>query len=416
MYSEKITGLIALDSATGFDPCLIPINLNGCNGDNRGTEQCRIDANDDLAAITSWLRVKGDNPKTYQAYQKELERLLLWAVIERSKAFSSLNTDDCRAYIDFIKQLQPDNSRWVSCVPTNKTHGHWKPFQYRVAKKTTDTPRVLSIRSINYANSVISSCMDWLVKQNYLKYNSFSDITPIKTGTLTTQINQRLFTRHHIQLMLDYAQSLCDHTQANYYAQLRVVFILKFAFNTGLRLHELVAANYGAIEALEDAEGEQYFLRVIGKNTKLRKTSLPTAFIEDIRRYRLALGLPANLSQVPDTTPLINSLRKKTEQHLSPAALHKILADFFKRWHTHLIAADQPDNRLINKVQHASTHWLRHSYGSFLANDCQIPLAYIRDELGHASIATTSIYLNTDDKKRQQAVSAAFMVGAKTKK
>ena len=44
---------------------------------------------------------------------------------------------------------------------------------------------------------------------------------------------------------------------------------------------------------------------------------------------------------------------------------------------------------------------MRHSYGSFLANDCQIPLAYIRDELGHASIATTSIYLNTDDKKRQ---------------
>jgi integrase/recombinase XerD len=62
------------------------------------------------------------------------------------------------------------------------------------------------------------------------------------------------------------------------------------------------------------------------------------------------------------------------------------------------------------KVKQASAHWLRHSYGSFLANDCQIPLAYIRDELGHASISTTSIYLNADDKKRQQAVSAAFVM------
>ena len=55
----------------------------------------------DLDAINSWLALKDDNAKTYQAYKKELERLLLWAVLERGKAASSLNTDDCRAYINF---------------------------------------------------------------------------------------------------------------------------------------------------------------------------------------------------------------------------------------------------------------------------------------------------------------------------
>jgi site-specific recombinase XerD len=35
-------------------------------------------------------------------------------------------------------------------------------------------------------------------------------------------------------------------------------------------------------------------------------------------------------------------------------------------------------------------------------------LAYIRDELGHANISTTSLYLNTDAKQRQQVVSDAF--------
>jgi site-specific recombinase XerD len=399
----------ALDNVTAFEQVLIPMNLSGSHGENRGTGNCRIAADNDLAAIKSWLTVKGDNPKTYQAYQKELERLLLWAVIERGKAFSSLNTDDCKAYIDFIKQLQPSDSHWVSLVPTNKAHGQWKPFQYRVSKKSTDTPVVLSTRSVNYANTVISSCMDWLARQNYLKYNSFSDIAPIKSGAIALQISQRLFTRQHIQSMLDYAQSQCDSTKSDFYAQLRVYFILKFAFNTGLRLHELVAASYGDIEALDDAEGEQYFLRVVGKNTKLRKTSLPATFIDDIRAYRIALKRSPNLQQVPVDEPLINSLRNKAEQQLTPAALHKILSDFFKRWHQHLTTANPPDNRLINKAKLASTHWLRHSYGSFLANDCQIPLAYIRDELGHASISTTSIYLNTDDKKRQQAVSAAFV-------
>jgi site-specific recombinase XerD len=35
-------------------------------------------------------------------------------------------------------------------------------------------------------------------------------------------------------------------------------------------------------------------------------------------------------------------------------------------------------------------------------------LAYIRDELGHANISTTSLYLDTDAKERQRVVSAAF--------
>jgi len=64
--------------------------------------------------------------------------------------------------------------------------------------------------------------------------------------------------------------------------------------------------------------------------------------------------------------------------------------------------------KVINKLHQASTHWLRHSYGSYLANDKQVPLTYIRDELGHSNISTTSLYLNTDAKQRQKVVSEAF--------
>jgi site-specific recombinase XerD len=44
-----------------------------------------------------------------------------------------------------------------------------------------------------------------------------------------------------------------------------------------------------------------------------------------------------------------------------------------------------------------------------LANDKQVPLTYIRDELGHSNISTTSLYLNTDAKQRQKVVSEAFV-------
>ena len=51
----------------------------------------------------------------------------------------------------------------------------------------------------------------------------------------------------------------------------------------------------------------------------------------------------------------------------------------------------------------ASTHWLRHTHGSHaVANG--VPLAIVRDNLGHANIATTSIYVHTDRDERYKAM------------
>jgi site-specific recombinase XerD len=47
----------------------------------------------------------------------------------------------------------------------------------------------------------------------------------------------------------------------------------------------------------------------------------------------------------------------------------------------------------------ASAHWLRHSAGSHMA-DHQVDLRLVRDNLGHASLTTTSLYLHVDDDRR----------------
>ena len=47
----------------------------------------------------------------------------------------------------------------------------------------------------------------------------------------------------------------------------------------------------------------------------------------------------------------------------------------------------------------ASAHWLRHSAGSHMA-DQQVDLRLVRDNLGHASLSTTSLYLHADDDRR----------------
>src|SRR5450759_584041 len=113
-------------------------------------------------------------PKPTRLTRKNWNAYCCGPYLARGKAISSLNTDDCRAYIKFLKTLTTADHAWVTLQPANKSYGKWKPFYYRAKKsdpgqslEPAELPqRVLSPKSINYAKTVIASCMEWLVKQN----------------------------------------------------------------------------------------------------------------------------------------------------------------------------------------------------------------------------------------------------------
>ncbi len=64
------------------------------------------------------------------------------------------------------------------------------------------------------------------------------------------------------------------------------------------------------------------------------------------------------------------------------------------------MALDGPHSQgARNKLSRATTHWLRHTFGSHAAAK-GVPLVAIKDNLGHASLSTTSIYVNTDKEQR----------------
>ncbi len=56
-------------------------------------------------------------------------------------------------------------------------------------------------------------------------------------------------------------------------------------------------------------------------------------------------------------------------------------------------------------IAQVSTHWLRHTAGSHQSD--QVDLKLVRDNLGHASIATTNTYLHAEDDVRHDATSQA---------
>lgn len=92
------------------------------------------------------------------------------------------------------------------------------------------------------------------------------------------------------------------------------------------------------------------------------------------------------------------------ETGISAARLRQIIGEFFEA------AADRLDTRdpaLAAKLLHASPHWLRHTHATH-ALDAGVELVAVRDNLRHASIATTSTYLHSEEAKRARQISAAF--------
>ncbi|OUL80925.1 tyrosine-type recombinase/integrase, partial [Paraburkholderia hospita] len=132
-------------------------------------------------------------------------------------------------------------------------------------------------------------------------------------------------------------------------------------------------------------------------------------------RYRQHLGMTA-LPSPSETTPLVLPIgstagsateadRTKTEgpslRPLTRAALHTIVKDVFAGAGGRLRERGEGFAARADLLGQASAHWLRHSAGSHMA-DNQVDLRLVRDNLGHAALTTTSLYLHVDDDRRHQ--------------
>ena len=123
----------------------LPHEVDGSQGTFRAPQAtCTLDATNDYEAVQAWLSLH-EAPATQRAYRKEAERLILWAIVERERALSSLTTDDAVAYRAFLRRPTP-HERWVGS-PRSRTSTEWRPFA-----------RGLSARSVAYALSVLGAC------------------------------------------------------------------------------------------------------------------------------------------------------------------------------------------------------------------------------------------------------------------
>ena len=214
--TERARALIATSgpgAVVPWESLRLPHEVDGSLGAFRAPRQtCTLDADNDYAAVQAWLSLH-EFTATQRAYRKEAERLILWAIVERGRALSSLTTEDAIAYRSFLRRPTP-RERWVGPVRPRKSP-EWRP---------------LSARSTAYALSVLGAMFRWLIEQRYLLANPFAGVKVRGTSRSTVLDASHVFTEGKWMLV----RSIADGLEWSYgweaSAAQRRRFVLDFAY------------------------------------------------------------------------------------------------------------------------------------------------------------------------------------------
>ena len=139
--TERARALVVVDPPQDLVPwerIVVPRDVDGSQGTFRAPHAtCTLSADNDYDAVHAWLALH-ESQATQRAYRKEAERLILWAIVERGRALSSLTTEDAVAYRAFLRHPAP-RTRWVGSSRP-RSSPEWKPFAEGCRRGRLPTP------------------------------------------------------------------------------------------------------------------------------------------------------------------------------------------------------------------------------------------------------------------------------------
>jgi integrase len=368
---------------------VVPEILDGRDGTNRGAiGGSQLSATNDLDAVRAWLSNYADTKTTFDNYRKEAERLLLWAVVQLGKPLSSLTHEDLLMFKAFLVDPQPE-SRWVSATGGKYPRGdeRWRPFN-----------GPLSPASQRQALIILNAMFTWLVNAGYLRGNPMALLRQ-RAKRSAPRVTRYLSVSLWDEVKL-FVEQLPHETnvQRAYYARCR--WLTTLFYLQGMRISEVAGGRMGSFFRRLGADGrDQWWLETLGKGDKERIVPVSGELIQELRQYRSTNGLPA-LPTRSEETPLIIPFTGRA-RCLSRSAVHDAIKGVFAGAASWLRAKGPEFADRSDELERASAHWLRHTAGSHQA-DVGVDLRTIRDNLGHVSLNTTSLYLHTEDDERHR--------------
>lgn len=220
-----------------------------------------------------------------------------------------------------------------------------------------------SLRTVNYELSTLRQVLNFAYRRRWLDRNPFNDAKNIIDVSAENR-RKNLWTREEEEKAL----SLCT---GKLLAHLKVAIIC--FVDGGFRRGELLGAKW------TDVNWKQGF--ILARSYKGKSLSIRPIFMTDRMKEILKWW-------------------KKEQQTIDNVTDKSLIIgyhDIKKAWIKIRNEIKRPDLRL---------HDLRHVFGSRLVFDGKVPLPLVSRALGHSSITTTEIYLNTRNEDLEQIAEA----------
>jgi site-specific recombinase XerD len=388
-----------MNALVSLDQMTVPAHLDGSRGRNRASTRSQLAAVDDRSAVLAWLARYADSPATLASYRKEAERLLLWCVLQRGVALSDLTHEDLLLYQRFLGDPQPAE-RWVMAPgqKPGRNSPRWRPFA-----------GPLGASSLRQALSILNAMFSWLVEAGHLAGNPLA-LSRRKRRQAAPRVS-RVLPEEHWNLVKAAIEAMPVSSERERLHASRCRWLFSLLYIGGLRVSEICDGSMSGFFSRRGADGrERWWLEITGKGSKTRLVPATGELMAELMRYRKAHALNP-LPLEGEGTPLVMTLIAPIKP-MARSAIHELVKGVM---HTSAAALRRrgPDfEAAASHLEQASTHWIRHTAGSHLSE--KVDLKVVRDNLGHANISTTSIYLHTEDDIRHDATAAGHRVGWRT--
>ncbi len=365
---------------------------------------------DDWQAIAIWfthLTVKNPpaSDATLNTYHREIRRLKWYCETQGFPNPSLWSLQDVHAYAKFLKQ----KSLAYKKINVYAKHGDpdWTPFRGQ-----------LSDSSVADALKVMNSLFRFWVANGYVSRNPFAGLGSSRNLSERRPRRLRSLSANLVAEVLDIMDRRPKKTTVDRLLHVRNRFVLILLERTGLRANELAMADMKDIQLdAHKRTGELFwFIRVTHGKGGISDQGVPLdqQTMDAFRAYRFAFGLSENphsketkaLVLSPHTTNPLRSdgtvmhYRPKTRRNMGAwgeirrrQTIWDIVKGVFKAAAEVLKAEGQAD--AASRLSEASTHWLRHTYGTGLVlggHDLRLVALAMR----HKDINTTMGYTELD--------------------
>lgn len=371
----------------------------------------------DFMSVKEFLLQYDGSEDTFNAYRRDLERLVQWSWFIANKSILTLKRNDIEDFIHFC-QKPPKSWIGIKNVPRFITKNakrvpnpSWRLFVATIKKSQTKYGIKPDKNDYQFSQKALQSLFITISSfYNYLIREDVTDINPIalirqksKFIRKTQGARQvRRLSQTQWEYVIKTARELADKNPTKHG---RTLFIMSALYLMYLRVSELAVSQRWAPQMghFYRDSADRWWFKTVGKGNKERHISVTKAMLEALKSYRQNRKLPSDLPTPGESTPLIHKLIghggvsstreiRLIVQNCFDAAIQKLRNDKQKEEES-------------KALEEATVHWLRHTGISDDINKFGRPVSHVRDDAGHSSGATTDLYNDADLTERHISAS-----------